>query len=93
MSRVSSEFALSIDSVQAAPDLGSRVFIQKYSNKNVNRRDQMACLSKKDPIKTIGPIRDCNTSECITQYTLSAVSSDARQIDSDPIIDNRGGGR
>jgi len=53
----------------------------------------MACLSKKDPIKTIGPIRDCNTSECITQYTLSAVSSDARQIDSDPIIDNRGGGR
>jgi hypothetical protein len=38
-------------------------------------------------------IRDRNTSECITQYTLSAVSSDGRQIDSDPIIDNRGGGR
>lgn len=38
-------------------------------------------------------IRDRNTSECITHYTLSAVSSDGRQIDSDPIIDNRGGGR
>ena len=38
-------------------------------------------------------IRDRNTSECITQYTLSAVSTDGQRIDSDPIIDNRGGGR
>lgn len=38
-------------------------------------------------------IRDRNTSECITHYTLSAVSGDGRQIDSDPVIDNRGGGR
>jgi hypothetical protein len=37
-------------------------------------------------------IRDHNRNECITQYTLTAVSSDGRFIDSDPIIDNRGGG-
>lgn len=37
-------------------------------------------------------IRDRNTAECITQYTLSAISADGRQADSDPIIDNRGGG-
>lgn len=37
-------------------------------------------------------IRDRNTTQCITQYTLSAVSSDGRRADSDPIIDNRGGG-
>lgn len=38
-------------------------------------------------------IRDLNRNQCVTQYTLSAVSSDGRRIDSDPIIDNRGGGR
>jgi hypothetical protein len=37
-------------------------------------------------------IRDRNRNECITQYTLSAVSGDGRQIDSDPVIVNRGGG-
>jgi hypothetical protein len=37
-------------------------------------------------------IRDRNRNQCITQYTLSAVSGDGRQIDSDPIIENRGGG-
>lgn len=37
-------------------------------------------------------IRDRNRNVCITQYTLTAVSADGRQIDSDPIIDNRGGG-
>lgn len=37
-------------------------------------------------------IRDHNRNVCITQYTLSAVSDDGRQIDSDPVIDNRGGG-
>lgn len=37
-------------------------------------------------------IRDLNRNVCVTQYTLSAVSDDGRQIDSDPVIDNRGGG-
>jgi len=37
-------------------------------------------------------IRDENRNQCITQYTLRAVSSGGVQIDSDPIIDNRGGG-
>ena len=37
-------------------------------------------------------IRDRNTTRCITQYTISAVSSDGRRADSDPVIDNRGGG-
>jgi hypothetical protein len=38
-------------------------------------------------------ILDHNRNQCITQYTLSAVSSDGTYIDSDPVIDNRGGGR
>lgn len=38
-------------------------------------------------------IRDHNRNQCRTQYTLSAVSTDGTHIDSDPIIDNRGGGR
>ena len=38
-------------------------------------------------------IRDRNRNECITQYTLIAVSSDGTEIDSDPVIENRGGGR
>lgn len=38
-------------------------------------------------------IRDQNRNECITHYTLSAVSSNGQTIDSDPIIDNRGSGR
>lgn len=38
-------------------------------------------------------IRDRNRNQCVTQYTLSAVSSDGRRIDSDPVIENRGGGR
>jgi len=37
-------------------------------------------------------IRDRNRSKCTTQYTLTAVSSDGRQADSDPVIENRGGG-
>jgi len=37
-------------------------------------------------------IRDRNTTVCITQYTLTAISTDGRQADSDPVIDNRGGG-
>ena len=37
-------------------------------------------------------IRDHNRNQCITQYTLRAVSSGGMEIDSDPIIDNRGGG-
>lgn len=36
-------------------------------------------------------IRDHNRNVCTTQYTLSAVSDGGRQIDSDPVIDNRGG--
>ncbi|MCW8873110.1 hypothetical protein ACFL33_04370 [Pseudomonadota bacterium] len=38
-------------------------------------------------------IRDHNRNQCITQYTLSAVSSEGTYIDSDPVVDNRGGGR
>lgn len=38
-------------------------------------------------------IRDRNRNECITQYTLTAQSSDGTEIDSDPVIENRGGGR
>jgi hypothetical protein len=38
-------------------------------------------------------IRDRNRNQCVTQYTLSAISSDGRRIDSDPVIENRGGGR
>lgn len=37
-------------------------------------------------------IRDRNRNVCITQYTLYAVSEGGMEIDSDPIIDNRGGG-
>jgi hypothetical protein len=37
-------------------------------------------------------IRDRNLNQCITQYTLTAVSSDGRYADSDPVIENRGGG-
>lgn len=37
-------------------------------------------------------IRDRNRNQCITQYTLTAVSDGGMEIDSDPIIDNRGGG-
>lgn len=37
-------------------------------------------------------IKDYNRSECITHYKLSARSSNGGFADSDPIIDNRGGG-
>ena len=37
-------------------------------------------------------IRDRNRNQCITQYTISAASADGRRADSDPIIENRGGG-
>ncbi len=37
-------------------------------------------------------IRDRNRNQCVTQYTLYAVSNGGAEIDSDPIIDNRGGG-
>lgn len=37
-------------------------------------------------------IRDRNRNVCQTQYTLHAESNSGVQIDSDPIIDNRGGG-
>jgi hypothetical protein len=37
-------------------------------------------------------IRDRNRTVCQTQYTLRAVSSGGARIDSDPMIDNRGGG-
>jgi hypothetical protein len=36
-------------------------------------------------------IRDRNRNVCESQYTLIAVSSDGRQIDSDPVIRNGGG--
>jgi hypothetical protein len=38
-------------------------------------------------------IRDRNRNQCITQYTLTARSSDGTEIDSDPVVENRGGGR
>jgi hypothetical protein len=37
-------------------------------------------------------IKDYNRSECITHYKLSARSGNGDYADSDPIIDNRGGG-
>jgi hypothetical protein len=36
-------------------------------------------------------IRDRNRNVCESQYTLIAVSSDGRQVDSDPVIRNGGG--
>jgi len=38
-------------------------------------------------------IRDRNRNQCVTRYTLYAVSDGGAEIDSDPIIDNRGGVR
>jgi hypothetical protein len=37
-------------------------------------------------------IKDHNRSECVTHYKLSARSASGEHADSDPIIDNRGGG-
>ncbi len=51
----------------------------------------MAHVSEKDLIRTISLV--LLVGFAFSDSLLSAVSSGARRIDSDPIIDNRGGGR